>query len=565
MRNPCLLLVGILLPLFLSAQTRPKSEAERRAWARSVYKEAILNHDSLQLAEAYYLLGKLENMTSGNYLKVRLWYLKALWILEKYEPSYELARLYLRLGDNELTRENYKEALLYFYKALSISKVSGSDPAAANTLAYLGHFYAGYGQHGGGKGTSNPYINFDSAASYYDQAEHLVLKIHDKEGLANITVAKEKLSMMRGTGIDHSLLSRTAVSVSGQRNTVEILTLLTLAESFSVKKDFEEALVRLDKAKKIQEEYLAYDRIAEQMVTDGYLAFYEKKEDWSAAYHLLKQKIKKEPSGEAWQAEEVSTLKNYYESEQKEIVLQSQEEELKLQRENIRLQQSSATFMELLIVLTVLSAIVFYLLYRKNRRISRQNALLVQEQSHRFRNHLQVVSDLMGTDPSTATEEGQARLSVMAVLHRQLYRKDQLGALPLDRFFKEIVSGILEIFGFRQVEVTYAVPALEASPEEALSLGLVVSELTTNACKYAFPGHPAPRYEITMESTGHEFVLRVKDNGLNNRPTRSGTSFGMKIIDLQVRQLNGKHLFYEEEGWVFEMRYKGGKGKKWWR
>lgn len=59
MRTLCLSLAGLLISLFLSAQNRSKTEAERRAWADQVYKEAILSHDSMKLAEAYYLMGKI--------------------------------------------------------------------------------------------------------------------------------------------------------------------------------------------------------------------------------------------------------------------------------------------------------------------------------------------------------------------------------------------------------------------------------------------------------------------------------------------------------------------------
>ncbi|MCD8539708.1 MAG: sensor histidine kinase, partial [Leadbetterella sp.] len=547
-------------------QTRPKNEAERRAWADKVYKEAVLNHDSLQLAEAYYLRGKLEAMTTGNYLRTRVWYLKSLWILEKYGPAYELARLHIRLGSVEQAEGNYSQALMHYHKALEISEACDSDRGRTNTWTHLGNFYADYNETSADNGKYNLYVNFDSAAVYYDKAEQLVLKTRNKEGLVEIATAKEKLSMMQGKAVDHSRMSRVNLSVTGQRNVVEIRTLLRLAESFTGKKDFEEALKRLDKAKKIKEEYLPFDLVTDRLTTASYISFYEKQGRWEDAYVLHKQQLDKERRQRIAfnQAKDVSEFREFYEAEQKEIVLQSQEQELKLYGDNIRLQQRSLGIMALLFVMTVLSSILFYRLYRKNRSISRQNALLVKEQSHRFRNHLQVVSDLLSMQSSRldaagarqAMEDSHSRLEAISVLHGKLYRKDKLNTLQLDRFIEEIVRGVLKAFDFNHVEVSCGVKPVEITPDEALSLGLIISELTTNACKYAFAGHPAPRYEIFADTSGQELILRVIDNGFGRNKTVFGTSFGMKIIALQVSQLKGEHRFYEDNGWAFEMRYK---------
>ncbi len=567
MRNLYLMLAGILMPLFLSAQTRPKSEAERRAWADHVYKEAVLNHDSLQLAEAYYLRGKLEAMTTGNYLRTRIWYLKSLWIQEKHGPSYELARLYLRLGVNEQTHGKYEEALRRYHKSLNISKIIKSGGVGeVNALVHLGNFYADYGESPSDYGKYNPYINYDSAAWYYDKAGQLALRIRDKEGITEITAAKEKLSLMQGKGMDHFRMNLAALNVTGQRNMIEIRTLLRLAESYIDNGDFSQARLRLDKARQIHNEYLSFDRESARLISSAYLTFYEKQGDWLAAYQLQKQQIDKERREHMAlnRAVDISELREFYEAEQKEIVLQNQERELSLYRENIGLQRRSLKFVGLLSAVMVLSTLLFYRLYRKNKIISRQNALLVQEQSHRFRNHLQVVSDLLGMQSSRidadsaqkAMEESHLRLEAMSVLHSKLYHQDKLNTLRLDHFFREIIDVVLKAFAFKHVEVSYSVKPVEVTPDEGLPLGLIMNELTTNACKYAFADHPAPRYEVTADISGHDLILKVSDNGPSKDKTTFNTSFGMKIIALQVRQLNGEHHFSENNGWTFEMRYR---------
>ncbi|MBX2953372.1 MAG: sensor histidine kinase [Leadbetterella sp.] len=564
MRILCLLL---FLPVLLSAQTRPKSEAERRAWASYVYKEAIENNDSLKLAEAYYLFGKLETITTGNYLRTRVWFLKSLSILEKLGPGYELARLHLWLGHLEQERGNNDQALMYYRKALKAGEDSGSDRALINAWAYLGNFYAGYEEFSPGKG--NSWFNPDSAGLYYDKAEQLAVKTRDKEGLVEIAAAKEKLSMQRGKGIDHARMNRVVLNVTGQGNMVELRALLRLAESFIEKKDFAQAHLRLDKAKKIYEEHHSYDRDADRLVTSAFISFHEKQGEWKEAYELQKQQLERERRRGLYtdQARDVSELRELYNAEQMEIVLQGQEQELKLFGENMRLQHRSLAFLTLLLAVTGVSAVLFYKLYRRNRSISRQNAMLVKEQSHRFRNNLQVVSDLLTMQSSRidadaahlAMQESHLRLEAISLLHSKLYLKDKLNSVRLDRFLRGITDGVLRAFAHDHVEVSYSVKPVEITPDEALSLGLIMNELTTNACKYAFMHHPAPRYEVFADITGNELTLRVSDNGPARGNTGSGTSFGTKIIALQVSQLNGEYHFFESNGRTFEMKYKRSK------
>ncbi len=54
---------------------------------------------------------------------------------------------------------------------------------------------------------------------------------------------------------------------------------------------------------------------------------------------------------------------------------------------------------------------------------------------------------------------------------------------------------------------------------EAVSLGLIVTELVINALKYAFPGGRADAaVRVTFESRGVDWRLVVSDNGVGLKP-----------------------------------------------
>lgn len=552
---------------FSQAQTAPKSIDERRAWAKKVYREAIVSRDSSKLAEAYYLFGKIEDATTGNYFRTKAWYYKSLWILEKQPPGYELVRLHIRLGTIEQKIGNYDASLELYRKALHLAEVSNNNNARINTMSHLGAFYSAYLELNSDGENKNPYINYDSASYYYNKAEKLALKTGNKEGVLEMGTAKENLKRLKGEAMDHFMMSKLAASAEGQRNVLEIRTLLRMAESYTDKQDFKSGQKSLEKAKYIFDKYLPHELEIGTLIETSFINFYEKQGNWRMTYLLLKGINEKEKKRRLLINKQIdSELKEIFEAQQKEIIIQNQEEELKLFQENINLQNRSLWLMFLLLCITGLSTGLFYYLYRKNREIRFQNELLVKEQSHRFRNNLQVVSDLLALQSYRinaesarhAIEESQLRLNSIAALHKRLYHKDVLNTIQLDSYLKEIIEGVLAMYSLeKSVTIEYSLKTINISPDEAISLGLIFTELMTNSCKYAFKDNYRPALQILMNQKADDVRLYFKDNGEDPfGDALKEKSFGMKIIDLQVKQLKGTYKFYKVEGQVFEMTYK---------
>lgn len=78
--------------------------------------------------------------------------------------------------------------------------------------------------------------------------------------------------------------------------------------------------------------------------------------------------------------------------------------------------------------------------------------------------------------------------------------------------------------------------------EHAVTLGLVVNELATNAVKYAFPGGKG-QLRIGFAKDGDDAVLTVADDGIGlNPPSTSNPSssgLGTRFVGAFVRQLGG--------------------------
>ena len=189
------------------------------------------------------------------------------------------------------------------------------------------------------------------------------------------------------------------------------------------------------------------------------------------------------------------------------------------------------------------------------------------ELSH-LKNNLQLVSSLLSLQANQfsdvtsrqATENNQLRIESMAILHRELYDKETLAVINLSDYLKEIVEVVLQTFGYMHIELDYSVAPVMLNADQALPVGLIITELVTNACKYAFPDNPDPQLAITCRKEKEEFLLTISDNGsgmINNSSDGSAkTSFGMKLIRMQVAQLHGSYSFESSVGTTFTMKFK---------
>lgn len=74
--------------------------------------------------------------------------------------------------------------------------------------------------------------------------------------------------------------------------------------------------------------------------------------------------------------------------------------------------------------------------------------------------------------------------------------------------------------------------------ERAVSVGLIVNELLTNAAKYAYEGEAGP-LTVCLEQHRETFRLIVADRGKGNKGEIVGTGFGSRMLAALVERLSG--------------------------
>ncbi|RAK63628.1 histidine kinase dimerization/phosphoacceptor domain -containing protein [Phenylobacterium kunshanense] len=172
-----------------------------------------------------------------------------------------------------------------------------------------------------------------------------------------------------------------------------------------------------------------------------------------------------------------------------------------------------------------------------------QKELLIKEVNHRIQNSLQLVSSFLGLqareigDPAlhVAFEEARRRLQAVALVHRRLYRADQIETVDLARYLEELVADMNDSMGEEWAgKISVDAHPILVPTDRAVTLGLVVTELVINANKYAYDGRPGP-IEVSLEEHNANLRVIVADRGRGKHG--DGMGFGSRMIAAMVRQL----------------------------
>lgn len=202
-------------------------------------------------------------------------------------------------------------------------------------------------------------------------------------------------------------------------------------------------------------------------------------------------------------------------------------------------------------------------LVEKNEALAHRNWMiksLVSEIHHRVKNNFQLVTSLLEMQSRVVDDSAtgkilddiRARIRSMALLHQKLYEKEEVDEVEFSEYAESMVQDIERIFQRpNQVKVTIESPPLQLAIDIAVTMGLVLNELITNAYKYGFD-KDQPCLQISLEPQGQsQYKLCVWDNGKagTEEPNLSSTSgFGLHLVGRLAKQLSGKVAYSYEQG-----------------
>jgi two-component sensor histidine kinase len=185
-------------------------------------------------------------------------------------------------------------------------------------------------------------------------------------------------------------------------------------------------------------------------------------------------------------------------------------------------------------------------------RLARDRAeLLLKEVNHRVANSLAIVAGLLALQRhsmSDATaqdllDQMSARIIAIAGVHRRLYTSQDVTMVDLKEYLTSLIDDLKKAMGDigRHHPVHFKCVPLAIPTDKAVSVGIIVTELVTNAYKYAYPDRTDGDIRVELAATGSDAILTVEDDGigLGNTKVPSGTRLGTRVMTSMTSSLGG--------------------------
>jgi len=182
-----------------------------------------------------------------------------------------------------------------------------------------------------------------------------------------------------------------------------------------------------------------------------------------------------------------------------------------------------------------------------------EKEVLLQEIHHRVKNNLQVVTSLLDLqslqikDQQTLEvfRESQNRIKSMALVHETLYRSQDLARVNFGEYIRSLTKYLFRTYGVKpdELNLELEVEQVTLHIDTAITCGLIINELVSNALKHGFPENRRGSIRVAVYSEFEQHLtLIVSDTGVGlsqNFDFKSSKSLGMQLVCVLVNQLEG--------------------------
>jgi two-component sensor histidine kinase len=258
----------------------------------------------------------------------------------------------------------------------------------------------------------------------------------------------------------------------------------------------------------------------------------------------------------------LTALERKYDLEKKELKIKENENEIKIK--NIEIKNSAKKFWLVLIIflLTTLGVLTLTYFFRKEKKsnkqlrvLSAENEFLIAEANHRINNNLQLIIILISDQIEKLKEkEGKeikkilVKINSIATLHKHLYKSKNKKEIDVEKYLIDIEKSFSDLFKENNIVSNFNATSINLKIDEAMYLGLILTELYINSIKHAFINQDNKQITFFMRLENNKIFFKYQDNGKN-----SNTHDNIKpvLIDQLCRQLEVTYKIQTELGFGF--------------
>lgn len=186
----------------------------------------------------------------------------------------------------------------------------------------------------------------------------------------------------------------------------------------------------------------------------------------------------------------------------------------------------------------------------KFEALANERALLMREVNHRVSNSLQLAVSLLNMkahaqsnpDVKDALLAAGSRVAAIGQVHRRLYNSTDVQAVALSdylRLLMEDIAHAMEDGAASQVKLD--TDEMMTTPDRAVAVGMIVTELVLNARKHAYPEGNGPIRVTLRRKDDTSAILTIEDEGIglpSEDALRTKRGLGRTIVQAMVSKLD---------------------------
>ncbi|HUE45538.1 MAG TPA: histidine kinase dimerization/phosphoacceptor domain -containing protein [Aestuariivirgaceae bacterium] len=190
---------------------------------------------------------------------------------------------------------------------------------------------------------------------------------------------------------------------------------------------------------------------------------------------------------------------------------------------------------------------------RELQALLEQKEVLLHEMQHRVGNSLQIIASILLIKARTVRNEetrvhlhdAHKRILSVAAMQKQLEAGKHGEAIEIAPYLTRLCETLAgSMIGERRpITLEVHAQAGTATSEQAVSMGLIVTELVLNALKHAFPDDREGNVLVAYDVAGPNWRLTVSDNGIG-RPDddapKTVPGLGTNLIEALAKQLDAR-------------------------
>ena len=189
---------------------------------------------------------------------------------------------------------------------------------------------------------------------------------------------------------------------------------------------------------------------------------------------------------------------------------------------------------------------------RQVQELLREKDMLLEEMQHRVANSLQIIASILLIKARTVQseetrlqlEDAHQRVLSVAAVQQHLHIAGGGKPIEIGPYLTKLCETLAQsmIGDSRPVLLKVEADAGAAMSRDAVSIGLIVTELVMNALKHAFPGErPDGAIVVSYRVSGTDWKLTVADNGIGKPDvpaSQSKPGLGTSLVKALTRQLD---------------------------